>query len=349
MLSVPSPGDLLTRHSTDGAGMLPGARACEFAPRRQLDMTVDDGPHNSSELEDWWWYGHFATADGHRLTYLLTFTSKPLAGPGIYNVDYAVTDLASGTFHQGHTPLIVGRPGGAKGEYALGTAAASARGHQGDATLHLDLDGYVLDLSLTAGKPVVPASDDGLVTFYCHSVYWYSRVRLQTAGTLTYAGTRTPVTGTSVLHHEWGFVPAELVGLAGWDWLDFELDDGRDMSVVVGKPPRPAGNVVSMATGYISKADGSIVTLHRGDFTMHPTRYWRRGPTCRYPVAWNVAIKGLHLRTEALVDSTELRATSAPLGYVLWPSWATAWDGPARVSGDAHGTGWMDMGRYCRA
>lgn len=85
-----------------------------------------------------------------------------------------------------------------------------------------------------------------------------------------------------------------------------------------------------------------------------PTSYWQRDRTCRYPVAWNIAVRTgpgrwLHLDTRAMLDDAEMRSLRTSLAYALWPGWPLIWDGPMTVAGDAGGLGWSDLGHYCAA
>jgi predicted secreted hydrolase len=127
--------------------------------------------------------------------------------------------------------------------------------------------------------------------------------------------------------------------------MNFELRDGRDMTVWV---PRPGGDqLVSLRTGWISDARGNVTTLRREDFAVTPRRLWRRDATCAYPVEWDVTIKGLRLHVRPALDSTELRTIGSPLSPLLWPEFPAIWDGPTMVDGAATGRGWMDIGHPC--
>jgi len=158
-----------------------------------------------------------------------------------------------------------------------------------------------------------------------------------------------PVTGTVTLHHQWGFGPAEMTTIPANGILSFELQDGSDILVwrtTVGRD----GKAVTFHTGYVVTADGRVTQLRRGDFTMTPTRFCRRDVTCRYPVSWDINVKGLRLHADAALDAAELRPTRHPEVLALWRTYSVPyWDGETSISGDATGRGWANETNYCLA
>jgi predicted secreted hydrolase len=343
--------DVLSTHneSGDGQGILPGAGACDSAQHRAISLPGDDRAHNATEYEYWWWYGHVATRDHHRLAFMVTFTSRPWAL--YYGVEYNLTDLSTGTYHWGRQPLIAGRPESTTRGVQLRGESAFAQVMDGRTTLRLDIDGYALRLAFKPAKPAILNGGDGHQTVYCQNSYEYSRVRMPTTGKVGHTGAMRSVTGTSTLHHQWGFLPAELtteIGIPNSSVLSFELADGRDIflwDVTV----RRGGKEITFHTGYISDAQGRVTTLHPGDYTTTPTRVWRRDATCSYPVEWDANIKGIHLHARASVDAAEMRPFRHPEVIALFPSYAKPyWDGETIVSGDGSGRGWIDITHYCQ-
>jgi predicted secreted hydrolase len=293
-------------------------------------------------LEWWWWRGQVETADGRRYGFMLDLTTKPWAH--VYGIDYGVTDLATGTYHYTKEALLVGEPVSTPGGFSAASRDASARGGDGRDRLRISVDGYELKVSIRAtGRPVF-LFGDGHLNAYCNAAYFYSRPAMQVTGTLTHSGHTARVSGTSIFDHNWGFDPAQ--ELAGWDWLNFQLADGSAISIVVVSVAKGVDKMAAR-TGWMTDPGGHVTALHWQDFTATPTRYWQRDPTCRYPVDWDVVVKGLHSRAHADLDRTEMRALKSPEAYVLWPGWPLIWDGPTTVSGDAAGRGWNDLGHYC--
>jgi predicted secreted hydrolase len=349
-LGAPIPGkptlaDLLSTSSESGdvQGIVPTARACESAPHRAIALPADDAAHNSVQYEYWWWFGHTTARDGRRLAFIVIFYSKPWAR--VQEVQYAITDLSRGTFHQAVEPLIRTQRNAVENGFALRGDHAVARGGNGRDALRIEVDGYRLDLSLAATKRPVPHFGDGHAAPYCQSAYTYSRPRMRVVGVLRHGGATVRVRGTNTFEHLWGFAPAAPV--ASWVHMNFALRDGRDVLLFFVKAVDD--KLASWETGWISDARGKLTTLHRGDFTVTPGRIWRRDPSCSYPVEWNVTVKGLRLHARAALNSTELRAAGSPLSLALWPEFPALWDGPMVVRGDARGVGWNDLGHPCWA
>jgi predicted secreted hydrolase len=270
------------------------------------------------------------------------WASKP--AEGIQWSDYTLTDLATHRFHYSREPLIVGQPKYIPDRFDLRGEQASATGGGGRDTIHFTVDGYQVNLRLRSIKTAVIELGDGFFTAYCNSSYFYSRDRMPTTGTITHDGKTERVSGTSDFDRQWGFNPALTV--ANTTGLFFRLPDGRDILLGLVRL-RAYGNEVTFYLGSIQDASGHVTTLHRGDFTMTPTAYWRRDATCSYPVDWDVHVAGLHLHLRPTVEPEEVRAIRWPELFALWPEWPTYWDGEAAFTGDATGLGWEDLNKYC--
>lgn len=111
----------------------------------------------------------------------------------------------------------------------------------------------LVDLAIEQTKPPMLLLGDGRTTTYCHSAWIYARTRQRVTGTIKKNGKAVPVTGTSAFDHTWGFTPVQ--DLAGWDWLNFELDDGRDIDLFTVSLRKGGDEFVAKA-GSISAADG---------------------------------------------------------------------------------------------
>jgi predicted secreted hydrolase len=108
-------------------------------------------------------------------------------------------------------------------------------------------------------------------------------------------------------------------------------------------------NTLAARTGWMTNSAGTATALHWDDITATPTRCSQRDPTCRYPVDWDVVVRGIHLHARADLDATEMRSLKSPAAYATWPGWPLIWDGPTTISGDETGHGWNDLGHYCYA
>jgi predicted secreted hydrolase len=335
---------LLSTRSGSGntQGILPGAGACDSARPEPVSLPADDAPHNETYFEWWWWYGHLVTPEGRRLGFTVLFASKPWGH--FQMADYAITDLTNGTFHYGRQPLIVGELATTEEGFRLRGDHVAATGGDGHDALHVDVDGYELDLSMDSSKPPVITLDDGYETAYCNSFRLYSRMRMAITGTLKQDGRSVTVDGAGDFFHQWGFMP--FLDIVSTQFLSFELDDGRDIFIAVGRL-RSDGDEFTIHLGSISDAAGNATALHSGNFTITPTRFWQRDASCSYPVEYDVMVQGLRLHVRPPLEQAEVRATRWPLMYALWPAWPVYWDGETIISGDATGRGWLDLIRYC--
>jgi predicted secreted hydrolase len=165
-------------------------------------------------------------------------------------------------------------------------------------------------------------------------------------GTVTAPGSASPVrvTGSGYFEHAWGFLPA--LDAANWDLFALQLDDGRDLYLAQMRD-RPTSQF-TLDFGAISNQAGRVTTLHRADFSVTPTGYWQRDATCRYPVDYDLDVRGLHLHIHPVIQAQELRATRWPQLYAVGISSPPVyWDGEVTVTGDATGRGYLDMARFC--
>jgi predicted secreted hydrolase len=343
----PTASDVLanTARSGDVDGVVPLARACASAPHRTVALPADDATHSGTYYEYLWWFGHAITRDGRRLAFMVILYSKPWMG--LQELQYAITDLSTGTLRQAVEPVIPARPNAVAPGVDVRGDHAFVAGADGSDRLGLEVDGYRLDLSLTQRKPPALHYGDGHINGYCQDGYTYSRPRLRIAGTLRRDGVTVPVRGTAAYEHTWAFVA--VAPAVNWVHMNFELRDGRDIMLFVVRVLGSVEKVASVYTGWISDPQGKVTTLHRGDFTLTPMRRWHRDATCSYPVQWDVNVKGLRLHVSAAIDADELRAMASPLSLALWPEFPAVWDGPSVVTGDAAGRGWNDLGHPCWA
>jgi predicted secreted hydrolase len=339
----PTADDLLSwqNASGDGQGPLPGAGACNSAAEQPLSFPRDDGPHEDAYFEWWFWNGHLRSSNGRRYAFIVYFLARPWLGA--YGVDYSLLDLQDHRFHYGREALVA-PPSSSNGQLRLVGVHASVRGSGGHDVVRLEIDGAVLHLDMRASKPPMPMFGDGSDTFYCNSSHYYARSRMATTGTVRLGDTKQHVQGLGWFDHQWGFLPALFA--ARWQYLQLQLDDGRD--IFLGKLAFPPGREdFTMYVGAISRPDGSVRALHRGDFTIRQTGVWRRDATCSYPVDLEVTVGAEHFRIRPALRNTELRATGPELA--VWPENPVYWDGETVVSGDAVGRGWLDLAKYCAA
>lgn len=335
---------LSTENGTGNAGgVVPGAGACDSAARRNLAFPADDAPHPDA-LEEWWfWTGRLKTSDGRRLAFMAYFLSRGASGP--YLADAAISDLDTGSFRPSREPLVVGAPGSSVGGFALRAPQVTASGGDGRDRLRIAIAGETLTLRLRAIKPVADVFGGGSVNAYCNRAYYYARPRLAVRGHLASAnGSRKRVRGAAFFDHAWGFFPA--LAVARWQYVQLRLEDGTD--ALLGRVEVGSG-AAALNVGMVSDRHGRVRTLDPDDFELAPVAVWQRDATCSYPIAFRVTLDGHSYTVRAAINNAEFGATLSPLAQALWPETPSYWDGPAVVSGDQPGVGWIDLGRYCAA
>ena len=336
--------DLFSMESEGGdfRSIFPVTGLCNSAESQPISLPADDAPHQDTYHEYWWWFGHAKARDGRELAFMAIFYSKPWAN--VQQVQFAITDLSDGSFHQS-AEVMSGRLPKPKQGFRLPGQDFAAEGADGRDRLRLEVDGYRMDLALRPTKPAVRHYGDGHLSGLCQNVDTYSRPRMRVKGSLQDGDEAVRIRGTSTFERMWGFWP--VAPIPNWLHMNLQLDDGRDLLVFFVRAVEGDETLASLHTGWISNRRGNVTTLHRGDFNMEPGREWRRDAGCAYPVEWDVTVKGLKLQVTPYVDEAEMRTTSSPLSLALFPEFPAIWDGATRVRGDAKGVGWNDLGHPC--
>ena len=172
------------------------------------------------------------------------------------------------------------------------------------------MSAYGIDLRLTTRRPPV-LHDGGLVTFGpAGDSYYYSRTRMEIAGTIDDHGERVPVKGLAWFDKQWGNF---LVMGGGWDWFSMQLDDGSDLMLNLIR--NPAGQT-TIAYGTYVAPDGTFRHLTGSQFEVSALGSWtspRTGIT--YPSGWRATVRepALDLRIAPVLADQELdtrRSTS---------------------------------------
>jgi predicted secreted hydrolase len=328
----------------------------------------DDGPHH--RLTEWWYYtGHLRASDGRRLGFeAVVFRAERGDVPVTWASHVAITDEAGGRFAYGQraeigpqadrsptspdgeptgfdlsiagfdprTPATLGNPAwtmrGADGtdeiSFTLSSAEAAAAGVPGGMSIRLALD---------AAKPVALHDGDGYVDYGpAGGSYYYSRTRMDAAGSVVFDGVPYDVEGTAWFDHQWGdFVSLGSGG--GWDWYAFMLDDGTE--VVLNRVRAPDGSY-PVEYGEIVGPDGTTRHLSGDAFDIETTGSWRSPRTATsWPAGWRVSIPSerLELTLEPTVADQELD-TRATTGVIYWEGSqvVTATRDGRPVGGDAY-------------
>ena len=183
---------------------VPTAPAASPTAAAAVSLPRDDAPHD--QLSEWWYYtGHLDAASGASYGFeLVVFQSIRGRGPVGYAAHYAITDQARGRFVYDQR-TAVGSQIGKADSFDLALGDWRMRGSGGRDQLSASLPGYAIDLALQSQKPAALHDQDGLVSFGpAGDSYYYSRTRMDVAGSIAIDGRAEPVTGLAWFDHQWG-------------------------------------------------------------------------------------------------------------------------------------------------
>lgn len=149
------------------------------------------------------------------------------------------------------------------------------------------------------------------------------------------------VRGQAWLDHQWGshgwiVAGTEREHVLGWDWLGVQLEDGRDLLVMVHREQRRQERLCQYAI--LLDANGPARLIREFDLT--PTAWWTSPAThTRYPVACRLTVPELKLELDftPTTENQEIQ-TLAPLRAV--------WEGAGRISGTATGRARLELHGY---
>lgn len=314
-----------------------GAR-CGSTADGALAFPRDYAPHSGSRFEYWYWWGHVRDDRGHVLAFELMFNWLTMPGPPAEGttVDVSVTDLTDGTFHVSTQNIPFLRPTPERDGVRLAGAGQRADSAGGHDVIHLEVDGYVLDLDVRQLRPAVQTFDGSQDVDAFRN---YERQRNGLVGTLRRDGHILRVSGEGVVTHAWANSVALLT--RSWEWLMLQLRDGRELMAWEFRPY--PGGPVEYAAASLRQRDCRLRHLKPSEYRIIPHGTWTRPDgTCSYPASWTFVLGRRRFEVTPAVPDQEVR--SATVSGTLNPYW----EGLARVSGA--GRGWADeeMSGYCR-
>jgi predicted secreted hydrolase len=305
---VPSPTPTATPDPLPAEPVVP-AKVSAPPHDGPVSLPRDEGRHDD-QIEWWYFNGHLADDTGNRFSYhyvAFEFVSSQGIIPRV--LQYSFLDHRTGQRQTGEQFYVANAPApgtmpdetGAAPPLSTGGGAIALR--TGDLVMAGDGDEYrlvfqpggvQLDLTAVSRKPAILHQETGVVDLGPAGVTrYYTRPRLETAGTLTVDGEVRQVNGLSWMDHQWGDATTALD--VGWDWLSLQLDDGTDLMVSVvwdagsGEPIGKYGTL-SPPAGDDAGADGTVY-LTGDQITLTPTSSWTSPASGgEYPMGWRLSI-----------------------------------------------------------
>lgn len=296
----------------------------------------DEAPHKN--LTEWWYYtGHLntMTPDGQAHHYgfeLVFFQALRSDFPPIYAAHFAISDITRGEFHYDQRRLTEPSAILPNGNSTSGLNVAvndwSIRALNGHDHLQARMDGYSIDLDLSALKAPTLHNGNGLITYGLGGFsYYYSRTSMAVTGTLLDHQQRLQATGDAWMDHQWGNFLT--LGGGGWDWYSIQLNNRTEMMLYIIRDAD--GQAVSAYIGIIGVA-GHYLDLPASSLHTSVLDHWTSATTgITYPSGWRVEINDPHLKA-SLTLQPELKNQEL---VVTQSTGNTYWEGAVSITGSA--------------
>ena len=306
-----------------------------------INLPDDEGAH-LSPIEWWYFNGHLIDDSGADYSFhYVVFQSLLPSGltPRLAHLGWA--DHSKGVYitaEQPDMPQAKASTGGF--DFTLSTWSMSGNGEE--YALAFDVGEYVLELQAAFRKVPILHQGTGLVDLgRAGETYYYSRTRLDVAGTLTIAGEERAVSGIAWMDHQWGeFSTAPL----GWEWLSLQLDDDSELMVSLVWDSGDHSPIINYGTYVPPNAEW--VHLNDDDISWKPTGSWTSPATgAEYSMGWELKVKPLLLEIEltALQEDSEFKGSE----FVLPAYWEGAVTGKGVKDGKpVSAKGFVEMVGY---
>lgn len=329
---------------------------------RELIFPRDHGPHPEFQTEWWYYTGNLEGQDGRRFGYQLTFFRRAIvpladwtprasdwASSQIYMAHFTLTDVSSQQFHyferfERGAADLAGAQGDPVFQVWLRDWSVEQIG-QDEYRLRASEGQVALDLRLMDRKGPVLQGDRGFSRKgpqLGNASLYYSQTHLESQGTVTIAGSSTPVSGLSWMDREIS-TSALSRGQVGWDWFALQLDDGSEIMAYVLR--REDGTVDEYSNGTFIYPDGTTRHLTREDFQITSENTWHSPHSGgNYPARWRIQVPSLNLnlQVEPQLADQELNVSF------------TYWEGSVQVSGTQGGKavlgyGYVELTGYAKS
>ncbi len=343
------------------AGSTPAAGGFRQALPGYLFVFPRDHASHPDFKTEWWYYsGHLQTEDGLSFGYELTFfrvgVDPSLQGDSrsrwavrnLHLAHFAISDLQQRHFlyWERRSRGALGSAGASADVFRVWNGPWVARGDGSAHHLTASVEGYAIDLTLTPTKPPAIHGRNGVsqkAEGLGRASHYYSLTRMATRGTLTVAGKRQEVTGSSWMDHEFG-TNQLAASQVGWDWFALQLDDGAELMLYQLRQMN--GLADPHSSGSLMHPDGRVEHLPLGAYRLAPQEVWRSDKSGgRYPIRWRIEVpeRRIDLTVQAAFPNQELDTHGS--------TQVTYWEGSVRVSGVAggrplSGVGYLEMTGY---
>jgi predicted secreted hydrolase len=258
-------------------------------------------------------YGHLQSARGDEYSYVLTFFQlTDASGAPELLAHFAISDPKHGRFYF-TTDRSAGQYPEVTSGYQLAVPAGwTAEGGDGRGRLFAESEGFGVDLTLADARgPIFPFADgvlplpDGSLNFD------YARPSMTTCGSITVAGERLEVEGSTWFDHEYG----PLIPGTGWTGYLIELNDGESIQAVQAHVANGTTVVAQSATVLDSACVQTSIAPDQAVFGM--TGAWQSPASgITYPTSYtlDIASQGLSLTLKPTMQNQELFDTGTPAG-----------------------------------
>ncbi|MGL4306695.1 MAG: lipocalin family protein [Mycobacteriaceae bacterium] len=297
-----------------------------------VQVPRDDAGHVGALAEWWQWWTHVETEDGRKLGVMVIFTQSQgvQISQSVRIVDYDTKEVQ--TADKVNLGIFQYEPD----SFAFTSGAndgITASGSGGRDTITATVPGMKLEYDLIPDETthVVPLfNPEGNYKIDTGTVSLYQRQRVPTVGVLTENGQTSHFTATTWFEHAFFTTPE--VAIASWDYVQLELNDGRNIQAMHIRRGVDGPDFEIGWQGQISNGTGNVDYLTPEDIDIVRTEYWSSPNGCNIPVGLKVMIRGEEFDVQAVANNQGN---------------SRAWDGEAYVSGSVDGVGVIEIVNAC--
>ena len=295
-----------------------------------VDLPTDESIHEEA-FEWWYWTGHLQDDAGDWYGFEQVMFALKTGSSSYQMAHHALTQPDSFDYNVEFS-MLDETTNAESGSFDWSIADQSMSGGGGSDHLVGVLDHSTLELDLTDTKGAVNQHCNGYTEYdFGGYTYYYSRPRMDAAGTLTIDGEPKAVSGTAWFDHQWGELATATT--LGWDWFAVQLDDNREIMLFVVRDSQ-ADQLVGGT--YIDEI-GTSFEIPASEYNITPLGEWTSPESgCTYPMGWDIDVAGVSFHVKPVLEEQELVNRMN-----------TYWEGSATVTGDVTGRAYIELTGYC--